>query len=272
MSEVAVPERIWADGKLLAGRDGPVGIVTFNQPKKHNAISLAMWDALGKIIAEFELDASIRAIVLRGAGDKAFSAGADIGEFGGARSGAELERLYEERSRASRLALSRCAKPTISCIRGYCLGGGLGIALSTDLRIAARDSRFGIPAARLGIAYPFEDLRALISLVGAANARYLLLTADRIDAEEARSIGLLNRVFDGASLWDATLALATRIAANAPLSITAARSGIELAMQDFPDRNMSHFTALTRLCAESLDAREGERAFLEKRAPVFVGR
>jgi len=262
----------WAGGKMLSEIQGNVGIITFNRPEKHNAVSLEMWEALGDILSGFRVDEAVRVVVLRGAGEKAFVSGADISEFDQTRSSYDVEKEHKARIANGRYAVAEFPKPTIACIQGYCLGGGLGIALQADLRVAAVGSQLGIPAARLGIAYGFDDLRTLVSLVGPANARMIMFTAERIGAEEALRIGLVNRVVGAEDLWPHVLALAERIAENAPLSVTAAKSGIAQALRDPADRNLAEVEAFDRLCMDSLDYREGRTAFMEKRKPRFVGR
>src|SRR5882724_2857182 len=185
--------KVFADGLMLAEIDGPIGTVVFNQPEKHNAVSVEMWIGLGEIMAEMEADAAIRVVVLRGAGEKAFVSGADISQFDKTRQNAAVAAQHAMRMATGRGAVRRCSKPTIAAIRGYCLGGGLGIALQADLRIAAADAEFGIPAARLGLAYGASMVRQLVGLVGPAHARMLLYTGAHVSAPEAERIGLVNR-------------------------------------------------------------------------------
>ena len=212
-------QREWAGGKMLSSVEGAVGIVTFNQPEKRNAVSMEMWQALGEICAAFSADDAVRVVVLRGAGDQAFVSGGDISQFAETRANAEAAKLHAARLGRGRTAVADCTKPTIAAIRGYCLGGGLGIAVQADLRIAAEGSVFGIPAARMGIAYGFDGLRTLVALVGPAHARMIMYTADRMDAQEATRIGLINRVVAADALWPEVMALANKIADNAPISV-----------------------------------------------------
>ena len=262
----------FADGLMLAEIDGPVGTVVFNQPEKHNAVTVEMWIGLGEIIAEMEADPAIRVVVLRGAGEKAFVSGADISQFDKTRANAEVAARHALRMAAGRGAVKRCSKPTIAAIRGYCLGGGLGIALQADLRIAAADSQFGIPAARLGIAYAFEGLRTLVDAVGPAHARMIMFSANRIDAPEAARIGLINRAVPGEALWSEVGALAARIASNAPISVAASKAGIEMSLRDPDQRDLALLEEFQRRSLDSEDYREGRAAFKEKRQPVFTGR
>ncbi len=261
-----------ADGKLLSEVDEGVGLITFNQPEKRNAMSVAMWEALAEVLDGWAEDASVRAVVLTGAGHQAFVSGADISEFEQARSNDEARREYDRRVAPGAAAMARFAKPIIARIRGFCLGGGLAIALRADLRIAAVDSEFGIPAARLGIVYGFGAVRALVDLVGPGHARMMLYTGARIEADEAARIGLVNRVVPDEDLSETVLDIARTIADNAPLSVVGMKRVVNEVMRDPADRDMGAVEAAVAGCFDSLDYREGRRAFMEKRAPHFVGR
>jgi enoyl-CoA hydratase/carnithine racemase len=256
---------------MLAQVQDGIGIVTFNQPEKRNAVSVEMWQGLGDILDAMSGDDAVRVVVLTGAGGRAFVSGADISQFERQRSSADAQRAYDRMTSAGRDRLTAFRKPTIAMIRGYCLGGGLAIAMQTDLRIASPDSQFGIPAARLGIAYGFEGIRRLVSLVGPAHARMMLYTAERIDADEAWRIGLINRVVP-AEVLDATVFdIARKIAVNAPLSIAASKLTIDQALRDPADRDLEALTRAAAACFDSNDYREGRAAFLEKREPRFTG-
>lgn len=272
MTETEQDERSWADGKMLSSRNGPVGIMTFNHPERLNAVSMEMWEAMGHIMTGFGADDSIRVIILRGAGDKAFVSGGDISQFSKTRASAEVARQHVAKIAVGRTAVADCAKPTIACIRGFCLGGGLGIAVQADLRIAATGSQFGIPAARLGVAYGFDGLRTLVGLVGPAHARMIMFAAERIDATEAARIGLINRVMAPDALWPHVMALAERIADNAPISIAASKDGIAQVLRDPADRDLARLKEYERQSLDSEDFKEGRTAFMEKRRPRFVGR
>jgi enoyl-CoA hydratase/carnithine racemase len=262
----------YAGGKMLAARQDGVGVVTFNQPSKHNAISVEMWGGLGQILDEFAADDSVRVVVLTGAGERAFVSGADISQFEQQRSNADAQRAYDEQTSVGRLKLSSFPKPTIARIRGYCLGGGLAIAMQTDLRIASSDSQFGIPAAKLGIAYGLEGLHNLVSLVGPANARMIMYTGERFGADEALRIGLINRLLPPEELESHVLELARTIANNAPLSVAASRLTISQLLIDAQERDQSAIARASVACFDSEDYREGRAAFLEKRKPQFKGR
>lgn len=261
----------FAGSKILADSADGIGRVVFNQPEKRNAMSVAMWEGLGQALDHFAADPEVRVVVLEGAGDKAFVSGADISQFEAQRSDAEAQRAYERLTAAGRDKLAAFPKPVIAKIRGFCLGGGLGIAMQADLRIAAEDASFGIPAAKLGLAYGFGTVQLLTGLVGPAHARMLLYTGERVDAWEAERIGLVNDVVP-VELLDGTVAkLAGTIAANAPLTIRAAKLSIAAAAQDPAARDMAGVQAAFAACFDSADYREGRRAFLEKRKPRFTG-
>ena len=272
MQQTVADTREFAGGKMLAAKSDGVGVLTFNQPEKHNAISVEMWKGLADILDDFEQDAAIRTVILTGAGTRAFVSGADISQFEQQRSNASAQRAYDEQTAIGRQKLGNFSKPTIASIRGYCLGGGLAIAMQTDLRIASDDSQFGIPAAKLGLAYSFDGLRTLVSLVGPAHARMIMYTAARIGADEALRIGLVNRVVPADELESTVFGIARQIAANAPLSVTASKLAIDLVLQDPAQRDLDGLAVASAACFDSEDYREGRAAFLEKRPPQFKGR
>jgi len=265
-------ERSFANGKILKAVADGVGVVTFNSPEKRNAMSLDMWDGLGQALTELHDDPKVRVVILTGAGDKAFMSGADISQFEQNRHNAEASEAYSRRSDAQRALLANYPKPTIACIRGFCLGGGMQVAMLAEIRIAAANSQFGIPAAKLGIAYGYDGLKHLVSLVGPSWARLLLYTGMRIDAAEALRIGLVDRVVADADLWNATFEIARTIASNAPLAVQAARITIAQVLKDPDQRDMAAIKAIGTACMDSADFREGRRAFMEKRKPHFKGR
>jgi enoyl-CoA hydratase/carnithine racemase len=272
MPDATRSEKFHADGKILQRVSDGVGVITFNNPEKRNAMSLEMWEGLGKALAELHDDPNVRVVILTGAGGKAFVSGADISQFEKERHNAQASEEYSRRSAAQRALLADYPKPTIACISGFCLGGGMLVAMLCDIRIAADHSQFGIPAAKLGIAYGYDGLRHLVSLVGPSRARLIMYTGMRIDAEEAARIGLVDRILPGAELWDATMDIACTIAGNAPLSIQASRITIAQILKDPDKRDMKAIDAISRACMDSEDFREGRRAFMEKRKPKFQGR
>src|ERR1041384_3469118 len=265
-------EKSFADGKILQNVSDGIGIVTFNNPDKRNAMSLDMWEGLGQALIELRDDPDVRVVILTGAGDKAFVSGADISQFEKTRHNAEASEEYSKRSAAQRALLADYPKPTIACIRGFCLGGGMQVAMLTDMRFAAENSKFGIPAARLGIAYGFDGLRHLVALVGPSWARLIMYTGMRIEAAEGLKIGLVDRAQPGAELWDATMEIARTISGNAPLAIKAAKTTIAEVLKDPADRDMAAIKQIGTDCMDSEDFREGRRAFMDKRRPQFKGR
>ena len=262
----------FASGKMLAGIMEGVGRITFNQPEKRNAMSVEMWDGLSQILDAWLGDPAVRAVVLTGAGDKAFVSGADISQFAANRSNADARERYDRLTIGGRARLAAFPKPVIASMQGVCLGGGLGIAMQADIRIAAEGSMFGIPAAKLGIAYGFDMVRQLMSLVGQANARMMLFSGERIDAAEALRIGLVNRVVPPAELPGAAATLARTIAGNAPLSVAGMKLIANNAVRDPADRDMEAVAQAVAACFDSADYTEGRTAFMEKRKPAFQGR
>ena len=262
----------YAGGKMLAAKEDGVGLITFNQPEKRNAMSVEMWVGLGEILDEFAEDSSVRVVILTGAGSKAFVSGADISQFDKLRSNADAQQEYERMTSVGRDKFAAFRKPTIARIRGFCLGGGLAIAMQADLRIAAVDSQFGIPAAKLSVAYAPDSVKRLIDLVGPAHARMILYTARRIDAEEAERIGLINKKVEDEELSDEVLDLARTIADNAPLSVAASKLTINEMLKDESQRDVAAMKRMMDTCFNSADFKEGRTAFMEKRAPRWVGR
>src|SRR6202051_4401192 len=265
-------DKSYADGKILQSVTDGVGVITFNNPHKRNAMSLDMWEGLGQALIELRDDADVRVVILTGAGDKAFMSGADISQFEKTRHNAQASEEYAKKSAAQRALLADYPKPIIACIRGFCLGGGMQVAMSADIRIASDNSQLGMPAAKLGIAYCYDGLKNLVSLVGPSWARLLMYTGMRIDAAEALRIGLVDRVLPGTELWDATMEIARTISGNAPLAVQAAKITIKQVLKDESHRDMDAIKAIGTACMDSDDFREGRRAFMEKRKPKFTGR
>jgi enoyl-CoA hydratase len=265
-------QKSYADGKILKDVADGVGIVTFNNPDKRNAMSLDMWEGLGNALTELRDDEAVRVVILVGAGDKAFLSGADISQFEKTRHNAAASEEYSRKSAAQRALLANYPKPTISCIRGFCLGGGMQVAMLTDIRIAAQDSQFGIPAAKLGIAYGYDGLRHLVSLVGPSWARLIMYTGMKLESAEALRIGLVDRVVPNEELWSATMEIARTISGNAPLAVQAAKITIAQVLKDPADRDMEAIKKIGTACMNSEDFREGRQAFMEKRKPQFKGK
>jgi len=236
---------------ILASREGPVGFLVFNNPERRNAVSLDMWQRAGEVIAEFSRDENVRVIVLAGAGDKSFVSGADISKFENERANAEAQEKYAKTSSGMRALLRETGKPTIAMIRGYCIGGGMSLALSCDLRICSDDAQFGIPAARLGIGYGMEGLRRLVELVGPSKAKEFIFTARRYAAGEALSMGLVNAVVPAAELDATVRSWAGSMAENAPLSILTAKRVVDELMKDPAVRDLELCEQLVRDCGAS---------------------
>src|SRR4030088_741339 len=265
-------DKSFADGKILQNVTDGVGVITFNNPEKRNAMSLDMWEGLGHALVDLRADPAVRVVIMVGVGDKAFVSGADISQFEKTRHNAEASEEYSKKSAAQRALLADYPKPIIACIRGFCLGGGMQVAMLADIRIASDNSQFGIPAAKLGIAYGFDGLKHLVSLVGPSWARLLMYTGMRIDSAEAGRIGLVDRVVPDAELWNATSEIARTISGNAPLAIQAAKITIAQVLKDPDKRDMNAIKDIGTACMDSEDFREGRQAFMEKRKPPLKGR
>lgn len=255
---------------LLAEIHGHTGWLTFNNPARHNAMTTAMWRAIPVAMAAFDTDDAVRVIILRGAGDKAFVSGADISQFDTHVDDPAAAAAYDETLKAALDGLRASPRAVIAMIQGYCIGGGMSLALAADFRLAADDATFAIPAARLGLAYPRHLITDLTSVAGVPLAKELLFTARRLDANEAASRGLVNRTVPKDRLMAETRDLARAIADNAPLTVTAAKRAI-----DFLAKGVGAKADIDRLaeqCFNSKDYSEGRTAFAQKRTPKFEGR
>ena len=259
-------------GRMQSRREGAIGHMIFDNPEKHNAVSLAMWEEAEAILADFEADPAIRVVVISGAGGRAFVSGADISEFEKARGTAEAQRIYNARTRAVYRRLERFPKPTIAMIAGYCIGGGLNLAVCCDLRIASEKASFSMPAAKLGLGYPFEAIKRLADTVGMPNARFLMYTGRRVDADHAYEMGLVNEVVPPDRLEAAVEEVAKEIAANAPLTVQAMKFISVQVLADPAARDLETCEKMVAACFASEDYKEGRRAFMEKRRPRFEGR
>jgi len=258
--------------RMIARKDGAIGWMIFNNPERHNAVSTDMWQAVPVILNAFEKDDEIRTIVLTGAGEKAFVAGADISQFEETRSSPEKVQEYEDMTADAFERIAVCTKPTIAMIDGYCIGGGLGIALSCDLRYAAEGSTFGIPAARLGLAYPLNQTKRLVSLVGPAKAKEIFFTARRYGTEDALAMGLINAVTPRADLEKDVRATCAAIADNAPMTVMTEKRIVDEAVKSPDNFDNKLCRKLIAHCFASEDYKEGRTAFMEKRRPVFRGK
>ena len=259
-------------GQVIAHGDGAVGWITFDHPQRHNAMSMAMWQALSTAVRGFQDDDAIRVIVLRGAGHKAFVSGADISQFEQRRSSPESTRAYDQATGKATDDLAQVGKPTIAMVRGYCIGGGVSIAASCDLRIADESARFGVPAARLGLGYGFAGVRKLVDLIGPAFTKEIFFTARQFSAQEALAMGLVNRVVPGAQLESQVRDCALSIAANAPLTVSSVKTLVAQVLEDESRRDDALCRDVVERCFASADYVEGRTAFMQKRPPVFRGR
>lgn len=252
--------------------DDGIGWMLFNNPARHNALALEMWTGIGDILESFAADDRVRVIIMRGAGGKAFVSGADISEFDTKRSSAEQKRSYGRIAGRATRWLAKINKPLLAMIEGYCIGGGLATALAADIRIAADDSTFGVPAARLGLGYEYDGLAKLARIVGPARARDIMLSARYFPAAEAQAMGLINFVQPRAELEKFTLNYAQTIAANAPLTVEAAKQAVNVFEAGGEKAAVAEVEALVNACFDSADYAEGRSAFAAKRKPKFVGR
>jgi len=261
-----------ATEKLIARKDGAIGWVIFNNPEKRNAMSLEMSEATAATMESYAKDPEVRVVILRGQGDKAFISGADISQFKERRSNAEQVKAAEAISERTNKAIRECPKPVIAMIRGYCMGGGLGTAVVCDLRIASDDSRFGVPAAKLGVGYRFNGIRRLSEVVGPQFTAEIFYTGRQFSAQEALQMGLINRMLPAAELEKYVLDYAATLAGNAPLTIAAVKRSLIELRKDSADRDLELCQKMVDDCFASEDYVEGRNAFMEKRKPVFKGK
>ncbi|MDY7104119.1 MAG: enoyl-CoA hydratase [Actinomycetota bacterium] len=255
---------------LEVDADG-IALLTFNNPAKRNALSGPIRAALPVALRQLADDPGVRVVVVTGAGGKAFVSGADISEFGEQRTSVEARAAYDEQMADTGRAWAAIGQPIIAMIRGFCIGGGLLTAMNADIRIASDDSRFGVPAARLGLGYGYAGVERLMSLVGPAAASEILFSARRFTAAEAYDMGLVNRVVPTDELEPQVMELARSIAANAPMTVAAAKAAIAEASKPAERRDLDKVRAMVEACFRSEDYREGQAAFMEKRTPVFRG-
>ncbi|MEY3886140.1 MAG: hypothetical protein RL650_232 [Pseudomonadota bacterium] len=258
--------------KMLARKDKHIGWITFNNPARHNAVSLEMWEGLAHIAHQFTADPDIRVVVVQGAGGKAFVSGADISEFENQRNSAESETHYNAVSAKGMHALKNINKPTIAMIQGYCIGGGVGVALNCDIRIASDNSKFAVPAARLGLGYEYEGVRKLVDVVGPSFAQEIFFTARQFSASEAMGMGLINRMVAADALEQYVQQYAEMIASNAPMTVASIKTLVSEIVKDEAKRNMDLCEKVVAACFNSEDFKEGRTAFMAKRKPVFKGK
>lgn len=258
--------------KLLARKDGAVGHIVFNNPARHNAVSLEMWQRMQSLLAEFSADPSLKVLIVSGAGGKAFVSGADISKFESERASMEAVKTYNANSAKAYDQLYNFPKPTIAKIQGYCIGGGLNVAVCCDMRICSADAKFGIPAAKLGLGYGFVGVNRLTEIVGISRAMELFYTARQVAADEALLIGLVNRVVPVAEIDAAVDETAGTIAENAPLTVATIKAVAREIGKPESERDLAKLERMVEACFGSNDYVEGRRAFLEKRKPRFTGR
>jgi enoyl-CoA hydratase len=260
-----------ATDKMLSRREGPVGTMIFNNPERHNAVSMEMWRAALAILDDFAADPAIRAVVVTGAGGRSFVSGADISKFESERASAQAVAEYDAATEGVYERLLSYPKPTIAMIRGYCIGGGLNLAVCCDIRICNEASRFAVPAAKLGLGYGLSRVRRLLNVIGPQFAKEIFFTARQFDAAEAVAMGLVNRVIPDAEIENYVKNYADAIGGNAPLTVTSIKRIIGEALKDPADRDADLCDRLVKECFASQDYQEGRRAFMEKRKPVFTG-
>lgn len=257
---------------ILIQKEGAVGRLVLNRPERLNAFNLDMWTQLPGRLAELTSDPAIRVVIVRGAGEKAFGAGADISEFENNRRDPATAAVYDEANERAFAALRNCPRPTVAMIRGFCIGGGCAVALCCDIRVAASDAVFALTPARLGLGYPFSGIEHAVQELGPAAARYLFLTAARVDSARAAELGVVQEVCDPGTLEPRCAELAGMIAANAPLTLAALKFTIRQGTLPSAARDMKAVREHIDACFRSEDYQEGLAAFREKRSPEFKGK
>jgi enoyl-CoA hydratase len=261
-----------AEEKMLARKTGAVAEVIFNNPARHNAVSLEMWTRLREILTEFAADPGVRVLVVSGAGGKAFVSGADISKFESERASEEAVKVYNAASAAAYEQLVGFPKPTIAKIQGYCIGGGANVAVCCDLRVCTDNAKFGIPAAKLGLGYGFGGVNRLAAIVGVSRAMELFYTARQVTAQEAYDMGLVNRVVPAADIDTAVAEWTSMIAENAPMTIATIKAVAQEIGKSESKRDLAKLDRMVEACFKSADYIEGRRAFMEKRKPKFQGK
>jgi enoyl-CoA hydratase/carnithine racemase len=256
---------------LLVEKRGAVGWIIFNQPAKRNAINDAMWRAIPPAMQRFDADPEVRAVVFRGAGTEAFAAGADISEFEKVRSDKGAVAEYDGLLDRVLHSIQDSLKPSVAMIHGFCMGGGLEIAVACDLRYSGASGQFGIPAAKLGLAYNVEGHKRLLETVGHAWAREIMFLGRRYGADEALAMGLVHRVLPDADLERYVSEVIRTLCENAPLAIANTKTILEEYVKSSGSPDAARMSGAIERCAKSSDYIEGRRAFMEKRKPQFKG-
>lgn len=261
-------------GRVYSERDAVdarIAWLVFDHSERRNAVTLEMWQRIPELAAELDADPEVRVVVLRGAGERAFVAGADISQFGAARTGGAADDYDRLNVRAFE-SLDAIGKPVIAMLHGFCVGGGVALALQADVRYSSSEAIFSVPAARLGLGYQLSGLDTLSRLVGPSRALEIFFTARRFSAEEAHGFGLLNGIFPATSLEDRVREIASGMADNAPLTLASVKRIVRELGRPASQRDLEGVEASIRRCFESEDYREGVQAFMEKRPPRFQGR
>ena len=258
--------------KMIARKEGMIGRIIFNNPERHNAVSLEMWQSASAMLADFLADDEVRVIVLSGAGGKAFVSGADISKFDSERATHEAVLTYNAKTAEVYSGIHQAPKPTIALIQGHCIGGGLGLAVACDLRFCTGRSKFGLPAAKLGLGYPYAGLKRLSDIVGPGFAKEITYTGAIYDATAAKEMRLVNRILPDDELEEFVLEQARTIAGNAPLTVRAMKNIYNNVYREPADRDLDICQKMVDQCFASEDYIEGRNAFMEKRRPEFKGR
>jgi len=259
-------------GQLIVSKKGAVGTIVFSSPAKMNAMTYDMWMGVPKALKEFEADPEVRVIVLKGDGEKAFISGADISQFEELRATPKGQQDYEDSVSMAMKYPTVCSKPVIAQIRGYCFGGGLGLAAACDIRICSEDATFRMPAARLGLGYGAEGIKQFMNLLGLANTTDIFFTARRWNAADALRMGFVSKVVPVADLQAAVDEYTTMIAENAPMTVRAAKYAMRQNVTNPDKADMAGAQKMVDACFASDDFKEGRKAFMEKRIPNFQGR
>ncbi len=259
-------------GQVQTWLDGSTLHIRFNNPTRHNALSVDMWAAVPPLLGQAHEDDQVRLVVFSGAGERAFVSGADISQFEDVRAAREAVTRYEALAEEALTGIHEFPKPTLACIRGWCIGGGVNVAIACDMRIAATDAIFSIPAARLGLGYRYSAMKNLVDLIGPGAAKDLFFTARRIDAAEAKAIGLVSRICPPEELEELLSEYQRALTDNAPLTVTAGKAIMREILKPSPSQDLGLCASLIRGCFDSADYAEGRTAFMQKRKPVFTGR
>lgn len=260
-----------SQGHAYMEKSAGVARIYLSNPSRYNAMSLSMWHELARLTMDAQQDADVRVLLLMGAGDKAFVSGADISEFEHQRGSPEQVAQYGAAVHDAQHALSTCSKPVIAGIQGVCMGGGIGLALACDLRYCADNTRFRMPAARLGLGYDVEGIRRTVDVIGAARTADIFFTARQFDGREAERIGMVHQSFKPEVLIAALETIVAEVALNAPLTLNAAKLALRHVLNDSEAQDLGVIDKAINACFTSNDYKEGQQAFREKRQPKFSG-